>query len=912
MARSKRETGDAPPEALQAYRDRRDFSRTPEPGPDARPRTDALQARAFVVQKHWASHLHYDFRLELGGTLKSWAVPKGPSLDPRDKRMAVHVEDHPLSYGGFEGEIPAGQYGAGRVIVWDAGTWEPVGDPAEGYRAGRLKFDLRGRKLQGRWSLVRMRARPGQRESWLLIKDRDAHARSSDEYAVTEALPDSVVSAPDGRTVALPAARDGGGPRAMGPSSGASGKGHGNRAADAAPVAGPEAPARRLAGATGSELPERLEPQLATLVAEPPPDAQDWLYEMKFDGYRLLTRVDGPDGGDVRCFTRTGKDWTHRFAAVVEALRALRLPPCWLDGEVVVPGQSGVPDFQALQNAFEARSRAHFVYYLFDLPYCDGQDLRRTALADRKGLLSRLLRAGPPSDHLAFSEGFDAAPADLSASACGMGFEGIIGKRRDSAYVGARSADWIKLKCSRRQEFVIGGYTPGQGARKALGALLLGVHDERGRLRPVGSVGTGFTQQSLRELVDRLRPLAWADSPFAGGGPVPRQAQWVAPTLVAEVSFAEWTRTGRIRQAVFHGLRMDKPPREVTREAARPARELPRAAEAPARVAPASRPGAGGAQAEEAGAAPAGASIRITHPARLVDARSGTRKRDLVHAYARLAPLILPHLAGRPVALQRAPEGLDGELFFQKHAGAREIRGLRRLDPALDPGHAPLLEVPDAAGLLSAVQMNVVEFHTWNARSDRIGAPDRIAFDLDPGEGVPWAQVQAGARLVHAFLDALGLASFLKTSGGKGLHVVVPLDPVHDWDTVRGFAQAAVQHLAKTLPQRFVARSGARNRVGRIFVDYLRNGRGATTVAAWSLRARPGIGLSVPVDWDELPDLAGGAHWSIGNLEERLDIGNAPWDGYGAVRQTLDRAAARIDMPARTGSAARGRRPRAG
>jgi len=825
-------------DALAPYQRKRDFSKTPEPSEGGKAGATRL---SFVIQKHHASHLHYDFRLELDGTLKSWAVPKGPCLDPSVKRMAVEVEDHPLSYAGFEGTIPAGNYGAGRVIVWDRGEWEPVGDPHQGLAKGDLKFNLHGHKLRGRWVLVRIKSRASEKKPpWLLIKERDKEVRPIDEYDVLEALPDSVL-----------------------------GQGAVEKAPKA-PAARPHKPPPRAA------LPATLSPQLATLAEAPPADSSEWLYELKFDGYRLLARIEGKE---VRCFTRNGHDWSDRLPELVKALRTLELKSGWVDGEIVVENEKGAPDFQALQNAFERSSTSKIVYWMFDVPFLDGHDLREVPFEERTELLRGLL-GEKTAPQLRVSETFDAAPRDLLAAASRLGFEGIVGKKRDSGYVSRRSPTWIKLKSTLRQEFVIGGYTPPAGSRNAFGSLLLGVHDEHGKLQYCGNVGTGFDEARLAELKEKLDAVAASASPFAG--PVPstvKVAQWVQPKLVAEVSFGEWTRDGRIRHSVFQGLREDKPARQIGRERA---------------VAPAgAAKGKGKPKQDDP---PAAARVRVTHAERVIDKASGATKGDLVAYYQRIAPLMLPHLQGRPVSLLRAPDGVEGQLFFQKHAQQREIPGITLLDPELDRDHEPLLQIDTEAALVSAAQMNTVELHTWNATSSHIAKPERICFDLDPGEGVAWPRVQEAAMLVRALLEELGLPAFLKTSGGKGLHVVVPIRRHYAWDPVKDFSHAVVEHLAQTIPSRFVARSGPKNRVGKIFVDYLRNGFGATTVAAWSVRARAGLGVSVPVEWDELLQLKSGAHWTLANVEERIAIGNAPWTGMDRQRKGLAAAMRKLGM----------------
>ena len=867
-------------DSLESYRSKRDFSRTPEPATGGR-RSKTL---SFVVQKHDASRLHYDFRLELDGTLKSWAVPKGPSLDPQVKRMAVQVEDLPIAYAGFEGNIPDRQYGAGNVIVWDQGSWLPVGDAAKALKAGKLKFELRGNKLRGLWTLVRMHGKGDERQPpWLLIKEKDGEAQAAADYDVLEALPNSVLTG-------LPLA-----PRKR-------------AAAKSAAVKKPAAPSdtqsRRMLPpeATKAALPATLAPELATLVSAVPEDDGDWLYEIKFDGYRLMTRIEGKS---IQCFTRNGHDWSGKLQPLVKTLSQLGLKSGWLDGEIVVHGQDGVPDFGALQNAFDSASTAQIVYYLFDLPFYEGHDLRQVPLVERRALLRGLV-SGAGLDHLRFSETFDSGAQDLLDSAARLGLEGVIGKRAASTYVSRRSTDWIKVKTQLRQEFVIGGYTEPQGSRTGLGALLLGVYNDQGELQHVGNVGTGFNEKTLNSLLAALKPLSTERTAFAGL-PSSVKGHWVRPQLVAEVVFAQWTHAGNIRHAVFQGLRADKPARKVVRESALPVEKV-MAAKKPAtakKTATAKKPAA-----QKTAALPpvSTGKLRVTHPERIIDPSTGFTKLELIEHYARVAPLILPHLKARPVALVRAPDGITGELFFQKHADSTSIPGIKQLDPKFDPGHGPLLAIATAETLLAAAQLNVMEFHTWNATTRAMGKPDRMTFDLDPGEGVSWVQVRESAQLVQAFLKELGLPCFVKTSGGKGLHVVVPLKPSSDWDTVKAFSQAIVQHLSSVIPERFVAKSGPRNRVGKIFPDYLRNGFGATTVCAWSVRARPGMGVSVPIAWEELDALTSAAHWNARNIGERLAIGNSPWDAYESSRAPLSAAMKAMGFkPAGAASATRTR-----
>lgn len=839
--------------ALDEYNRKRDFAATPEPGGEAKPTGKRGQRHAlrYCIQKHDATRLHYDFRLELDGTLKSWAVPKGPSLDPKSRRLAVHVEDHPLDYATFEGTIPAGHYGAGDVIVWDRGIWIPQGDPEEGYRKGKLKFALEGEKLSGTWNLVRTRMEGGK-EQWFLIKSNDESARPESEYDIVREQPDSVLS---DRTL-IPRKR-----------------GKAKLEVDAKPVKTP--PARRtrkkadqvtLSGAKAAALPESIKPQLATLV-ESVPDG-DWRYEVKFDGYRIMARI---DSGKVQLFTRNGHDWTAKMPQQAEALAALGLESAWLDGEVVVPNEDGTPDFQALQNAFEVGRSGTIVYYLFDLPYLNGMDLREVALEERRAALSQVLEHND-NDLLRFSADFTEQPESVLESACQMKLEGLIGKRAGSTYVSKRSSSWVKIKCKNRQEFIIVGYTDPKGARSGFGALLLGLHDEAGALHYAGKVGTGFNQVTLKSLHAKLKALEVDKSPLAKAPPAAdvRGAHWLKPELMCEVAFAEMTRQGVIRHSVFHGLRSDKPAQAITHER-------------PAKSATTGSGKAAGSTANSAG------KIKISNPERIIDKTIGATKMELARFYAEVAPWALPHLRHRPLALVRAPEGIDGELFFQKHTEKLSIPYITQLDTALFPDHAALMTIDTPEALVSAAQMGTIELHTWNAVAPVLDHPDRFVLDLDPDPALPWKRMVEATQLTQTLLDEIGLQSFLKTSGGKGLHILVPLEPVHDWAEVKAFSQAIAQYMAKLMPQHFSAVSGPKNRVGRIFIDYLRNSQGASTVAAYSVRAREGLGVSVPIHRDELADLKGANLWTIRNLMPRLEEqgDDDPWAGIDATGQRI-------------------------
>lgn len=859
---------------LDDYNRMRDFSATSEPAAVKRSgrKTAKDHALQFCIQKHDASHLHYDFRLELDGALKSWAVPKGPSLDPKVKRLAVHVEDHPLDYATFEGSIPEGHYGAGDVIVWDRGVWIPLDDPQKAYAKGRLKFELQGEKLGGIWNLVRTHM-PGKKEQWFLIKHQDNAARPQDDYDVLVAEPDSVLS--ERTIVASP-----------------------NKTAEQAkPLK--KAPAKprkqatgKLTGAHKAKLPAQLKPELATLVDSAPEG--EWSYEIKFDGYRIMARI---EGDQVQLFTRNGHDWTHKLPQQAEALAELGLESAWLDGEMIVANEQGVPDFQALQNAFEVGRSGNIVYYLFDLPYLNGVDLREVAVEERRAALATIL-GSQKSQLLRFSEAFEETPDALLNSACQMQMEGLIGKRLGSPYVSRRSSDWIKLKCKHRQEFVIVGYTDPKGARSAFGALLLGLHDrDSGELRYAGKVGTGFNETTLKSILAQLKPLQAKSAAVVNppSGFEAKGVHWLKPKLLAEVAFAEMTKDGSVRHAVFHGLRNDKPAKAITEERAKPVKtvESKTAEKKPARKTAASKPKAPGkkAAANKTESAPSQANlangkVRITHPDRVIDAVSGTTKMQLAEYYASVAEYILPHLKDRPVALVRAPDGIAGELFFQKNAERLAIPGISTLDK--DVTGQPVMMINSAEALIGAVQMSTVELHTWNATQTDLDKPDRFVLDLDPDPALPWKSMVEATALTLTVLDELGLKAFLKTSGGKGIHLVVPLTRKHGWDEVKDFSHAIVSHMAKLLPDRFSAVSGPKNRVGKIFIDYLRNGLGATTICTYAARAREGMPVSVPVFREEVAEIKGGNHWNIHNVHERLaEVGEEPWADMKKTRQTI-------------------------
>jgi bifunctional non-homologous end joining protein LigD len=739
-------------------------------------------------------------------------------------------------------------------------VWIPLEDPHKAYEKGKLKFELQGEKLGGVWNLVRTHM-PGKKEQWFLIKHQDDAARPQDDYDVLLAEPDSVLSE---RTIV-------GKPKLA--------------AEQSKPLKKPAAKTRKpasgkLTGAHKAKLPTQLKPELATLV-DSAPEGQ-WSYEIKFDGYRIMARI---DHDQVQLFTRNGHDWTHKLPQQAKAVAALGLESAWLDGEMVVANEQGVPDFQALQNAFEAGRSGNILYYLFDLPYLNGVDLREVPVEERRAALATVL-GSHEQPLLRFSEAFDETPDALLNSACQMQMEGLIGKRLGSPYVSRRSSDWIKLKCKHRQEFVIVGYTDPKGSRSAFGALLLGLHDrDSGELRYAGKVGTGFNESTLKSILTQLKPLQVKKPAVVNppSGFEVKGVHWLKPKLLAEVAFAEMTKDGSVRHAVFHGLRDDKPAKGITEERAKPVKiaEKKTATKKPPKKAPASNPDTAPSQ-----LGLANGKVRITHPDRVIDTVSGTTKMQLAEYYASVAEWILPQLKDRPVALVRAPDGIAGELFFQKNAERLAIPGITTLDK--DVTGQPVMLINSAEALIGAVQMSTVELHTWNATTVDLDKPDRFVLDLDPDPALPWKNMVEATALTLTVLDELGLKAFLKTSGGKGIHLVVPLTRKLGWDEVKDFSHAIVSHMAKLLPERFSAVSGPKNRVGRIFIDYLRNGLGATTICAYAARTREGLPVSVPLFREEVAEIKGGNQWNVRNVHQRLaEVGDEPWADMKKTRQSI-------------------------
>jgi len=836
---------------LEEYKQKRDFSATPEPSGGA----PSGEKRIFVVQQHHATAMHYDFRLELDGVLLSWAVPKGPSYDPKDKRLAVHVEDHPIDYAGFEGVIPKGEYGGGNVIVWDRGTWEPITDPHAGLAKGDFKVRLSGEKLIGGWVLVRLKPRPGEkRDNWLLIKEKDDHARPSAEFNVTVDEPLSVIS----------------GVRVdeIGQVAGANGAQASDSPSEPAPAAQPVQP---VAG----KLVAPPELALCTLVTAPP-QTDGWLGEVKYDGYRLTVAV---ENGSARCYSRNGEDLTEKLAPLAAAAAALPAESALIDGEIVVFDDRGISRFGLLQEALGSKPET-IVLVAFDLLHLNGYDVRPISTRDRKELLRTLLAGEAPDGPLRFAEYIeDGVPAFMEV-ACAQGLEGVVAKRADSPYPVGRTRSWIKVKCRRSQEFVVGGFTEPEGSRKGFGALLIGYY-EGDTLRYAGRVGSGFSQRLLEELHARLLELERLVAPFdpAPDNPSAR-LHWVEPVLVAQVAFAEWTSEGVLRQPSFQGLRDDIDAHSITRESAEAAEEpiVPDASNpdpAPVETAPA--PDGEAPAAKEAHVA----GVRVTNPGKQLFPTSSLTKLELARYYEAIADLMLPEVANRPLTLVRCPVGGgQGKCFYQRHPDKGLPAHVGTIDHVLR-GHDEAdewIQISDVAGLVALAQMGVAEIHSWLSRADEPRRPDRIIFDLDPGPDVDWEQIIVTATTVRDECADLGFTPFVKGTGSKGLHIVLPVEPVWEFERVHALAKTIAEAIAGRHPSQLTPKMSKALRPGRIFIDYVRNSETASAVAPYSTRYLEGPPVAVPLAWDELDpgnDLR--RRFTPERVLERAAAGIDPW-----------------------------------
>lgn len=853
---------------LETYRKKRNFKITPEPAGKIPTRKSGRLA--FVIQKHAASRLHYDFRLELNGVLLSWAVPKGPSLDPNDKRLAMHVEDHPIEYGGFEGIIPPKQYGSGTVMLWDRGIWRPKEDPVAGYKKGKLKFDLKGEKLAGGWTLVKSHGGKYGANAWLLFKENDAYARTGKAARVVDSQPDSVATQRSLEQIATDPER----------------VWHSNKTVAENLKTGAVKKARtkvdltKLSAARAAPLPITVDAQLAT-SAQAAPEGAGWIHEIKYDGYRMLCRL---SSGTARIYSRNRKEWTAEFPTVAAAAVGLPIQSAWIDGEVVSMDPNGRPSFQALQRALSTGT-GDVLYYVFDLLYINGYDLRAVNLQGRKKLLKRIV---PAAGTIRYSEDFAVPGPEFFAKVCKLGFEGMVSKRVDSIYQGTRGTAWLKIKCGRRQELVVGGFTDPEGSRQGFGALLLGVYDADGNLRYSGKVGTGFNDTLLVKLRRTLDGLVQHMPAFINPprGAEARRAHWVAPELVAEVSFTEWTEDGTLRHPSFQGLRLDKRARDVVREE-------PFASRA---ISPANAKSLKKAPSKTIAISPKGnhntiAGILLSNPDKVLYPEAGITKRDLALYYEAIGEWIVPYLRNRPLTLVRCPNGWNEKCFYQKHAGAGMPEVIDRVTIQGSDGLASYMMANSVSAVVALLQMGALELHPWGARTPKLGFPDRIVFDLDPDEALAWKELTEAVTVLKTLLDNIGLRGFLKTTGGKGLHVVVPIEPTVPWQHIKGFTKAIAELLAQTFPDRFTAKLLKVARHGRIYIDYLRNAEGATAVAPYSLRATANAPVSIPIDWSELARDLRFDHFNVKSVPRRLKrLKRDPWAELSSTRQKVTQA----------------------
>jgi bifunctional non-homologous end joining protein LigD len=781
-----------------------------------------------------------------------------------------------MEYGGFEGTIPKGQYGGGTVMLWDTGTWEPVGDADEGLRTGRLKFILHGHKLQGHWTLVRMGGKAAQesKPNWLLIKEHDEYERPADAPAIVDEAPDSVITHRDLDAIAKAADHVWDSRTGLAADERAkSATGSQKKSAKKRSIAIPK-------GAKSEPLPKFIPPQLAS-ASERPPASKDWLHELKLDGYRMQARI---ENGKVQLLTRSGLDWTRRMRAVAEALEKFSAKTALLDGEVIVLDERGISSFAALQAAFQEGARHALHYYVFDLLHLDGHSLRSVPLNERKTLLTGLIE-GLDDDAIRLSEHVRDEKAAIFEEACRHGAEGIVSKRADSMYVSGRSASWIKVKCGLRQEFVVGGFTLPSKGGDGIGALLLGYHQD-GKLIYSGRAGTGFTQRSQVEIRKRLESIRSNMNPFLSVGAAERRgAHWVKPQLVAEVAFSTWTADDLVRQASFKGLREDKPATEVVRE--KLSAGIPNA-----------RSAAAARRASDQAAAPAKNQNtpnlpRLTHPDKIIDRESGLTKQQLVAYYAEAASHILPHIADRPLSIVRCPSGTAAKCFFQKHVKAGLPKGIGSVEivDRKSGKPEPYIILSDAAVIPELGQLNVLELHPWGSPADDFEHPDRIIFDLDPDSSIDWKTLAATAGEVRARLKRLGLESFLKSTGGKGLHIVAPIQCEHEWPIIKEFAHQIVLAMEAEDPKLYITKMSKAARTGRIYLDYLRNERGATAVAPYSPRSRNGVPVSVPMAWSELKADAA-PRCLVAEFEEwRKRLAHDPWADLPKMKQRLTQKA---------------------
>ncbi|WP_028388742.1 DNA ligase D [Legionella fairfieldensis] len=825
--------------SLDRYHQKRDFKKTSEPKGG---RSHKTNQSLFVIQKHAASHLHYDFRLELDGVLKSWAVPKGPCYDPNIKRLAMHVEDHPIEYGSFEGIIPKGEYGGGTVMLWDKGTWQSLdNEPLKAYEKGHLRFQLKGSKLKGRWDLIRFK---GDKE-WLLKKYQDEHAKPLARYDITKEKPLSVVSHQSLDEISEYY-------KGIWSSSG-----YKKRSRSQKIALNPDL--KEILGAPAA-FPHTISVQLATLV-DKPPQGDEWLHEIKLDGYRMIIFKEGKQ---VRFVSRNHNDWSNEFKSLIPAIQQLSVHTAIFDGEIVILDENGRSNFQRLQNAIKGDPDPDFVLYLFDLLYIDKYDLRAVPLIKRKEQLASVLVQAP--DSIRYSDHIFGQGEEILKNSCEFALEGIVSKLIESDYIGRRSRAWLKIKCIKRQEFLVGGFSKPRNTRQHFGALYLGVFNEN-QLLFCGKAGTGFTEASLKSIHEQLKPLITDKNPFSQKIPDSKEVTWVKPELIAEIEFSEWTEDGRLRQARFKGLRSDKNPEDISKE-----KEL--AVETVTKTTRKNKP-------------TKKKDPLLTHPDKVLYKEDKITKRDLYDYYEAISDYILPFITDRPLTLVRCPSDYQ-DCFYQKHLNHATGK-LGEITIQNKSGEEePYIYLKDKAGLLSLVQMGVLEIHPWGSTIQHVENPDLLVFDLDPGPDLAWQAVVETAFDVKEHLNQYHLTAFVKTTGGKGLHVVVPIQPLYDWNEVKEFTHVFVDYLEKCNPQKYTSNMAKTKRKGKIFIDYLRNQRGATAIAAYSTRARLHAPVATPVGWDELSNNYQDTFYTIHTLPRRLlNLKTDPWGNFWKIGQSL-------------------------
>ncbi|MCP0913220.1 MULTISPECIES: DNA ligase D [Legionella] len=820
---------------LRQYHNKRNFSKTPEPKGQVHKKNKFL----FIIQKHAASHLHYDFRIELDGVLKSWAVPKGPCLDPDVKRLAMHVEDHPIEYGTFEGIIPKGEYGGGTVLLWDKGSWKPLDEnPEQAYQKGHLRFELDAQKLKGRWDLIRFKT---EANAWFLIKYKDGYARLLSDYDITKEEPDSVISNQSIDEIAENY-------NAVWTRTGF--KKINKPRFEKASLELPTAP-----------FPKLISPQLATLV-DAPPEGDDWLHEIKLDGYRILAFKEGKH---IKLISRNNKDWTAEFLSIANELKKLPLSKLILDGELVFLDEKHRSNFQLLQNSIKENEGA-FLYYVFDLLYYDQWDIRSLPLLERKKLLEPLLLNTSPS--IRYSDHVIGQGKEMFKCSCQFALEGIISKRVDSPYTPKRSKSWLKIKCVQRQEFVIGGFSPPRGSRAYFGSLYIGIYDN-GKFIYCGNVGTGFTETSLDIIYSKLKNLVTAKNPFNINPPGIRTATWVKPVLVVEIEFSEWTSDGRLRHPSFKGLREDKKPEQVTREKEEHIENI-------ATDTPRGKQNHTG--------------LKISNPNKILYKEDHITKGDICEYYSEVCPYILPYIRNRPLTLVRCPTDYK-ECFYQKHFNKSSAKTLKPMPIKNnnDDGIEEYMYLTDKGGLLGLVQMGVLEIHPWGSTIEHLEYPDIITFDLDPSPELKWSQVVGAAFEIKEYLAELNLKSFIKSTGGKGLHVVIPIKPEHSWDVIKNFSELFARFVEQQSPEKYVSNMAKIKRKGKIFLDYLRNQRNATAIAPYSTRAKLHAPVATPLHWDELTHRINDTLFTIKTLPKRLlALQQDPWEEFWNIKQSLN------------------------